>query len=98
MIIEEADFRMESVGDNLHFWDLSILKTIKSKDGERQEFKVIGYGLPISACLQRIADYRIECKHPDAMSLKEYIQDYKHTFAFQNFPLYILLQRCTKGT
>ena len=77
MIIEEADFRMESVGDNLHFWDLSILKTIKSKDGERQEFKVIGYGLPISACLQRIADYRIECKHPDAMSLKEYIQDYK---------------------
>ena len=70
MIIEEADFRMESVGDNLHFWDLSILKTIKSKDGERQEFKVIGYGLPISACLQRIADYRIECKHPDAMSLK----------------------------
>ena len=68
MIIEEADFRMESIGDNLHFWDLSVLKTIKSKDGERQEFKVIGYGL---------ADYRIECKHPDAMSLKEYIQDYK---------------------
>ena len=62
MIIEEADFRMESIGDNLHFWDLSVLKTIKSKDGERQEFKVIGYGLPISACIQRIADYRIECK------------------------------------
>ena len=50
MIIEEADFRMESIGDNLHFCDLSVLKTIKS---------------------------RIECKHPDAMSLKKYIQDYK---------------------
>ena len=77
MIIKKADYRIQTITNNLHYWDLSVLKTIKSKDGERQEFKVIGYGLPISACLQRIADYRIECKHPDAMSLKEYIQDYK---------------------
>ena len=33
MVIEEADFRMESVGDSSHFWDLSVLRTVKSKEG-----------------------------------------------------------------
>lgn len=77
MVIQEADFKMESVGDNTHFWDLSFLKTVKSEKGERQEFKNAGYGLPMIACLKRIADFRVECKHPEAMSLKEYIQDYR---------------------
>lgn len=77
MVIEEADFKMESVGDNTHFWDLSLLRIVKSKEGERQEFKNAGYGLTMLSCLKRIADFRVECKHPDAMSLKDYIKDYK---------------------
>lgn len=75
MTIEEADFKLESAGD--HFWDVSFLRTVKSKEGERQEFKIAGYGLPLLACLKRIADFRVEMKHPEAMTLKEYIEMYK---------------------
>ena len=41
MVIEESDFRLESLSDMSHFWDLELLYTIKPKGGEpREEFKI----------------------------------------------------------
>lgn len=89
MVIEEADFRMESVGDSSHFWDLSVLRTVKSKEGERQELKIAAYGVPLLTCLKIITNYRVEMKHPESMSLATYIADYRE--AIQR------LEELTKG-
>lgn len=79
MIIEEKDFRLESIDDNSPFFDLEVLKTVKPRGGEvRQEFKNVGYGLTIDSAIKRIAQYRINNKHKDeAITLKTYFKEFK---------------------
>lgn len=75
MIIEEQDFRLTS--DGSPFWDLELLCTIKPRNGEpRLEFKTYGYGLSLEHAIKRIINHRISQKHPDVMSLKEYLSEY----------------------
>ena len=56
------------------FFDLSQLVKINAgKDNEREEMKIIAYGLPIDACLKHIACSKI----PDGdYTIKEYITAY----------------------
>lgn len=79
MIIEEKDFRLTPVNDSSPMFDLELLHIVKPKGGEpREEFKVAGYGLPLEAVIKRIISFRIQSKHgDDAISLKEYLEDYK---------------------
>lgn len=75
MVIEEADFRITSSGGP--FWDLELLHTVRPKDKpERQEFKDSGYGLPLSACMDRIVNHRLSLGK-EVFTLIEYVQDYK---------------------
>lgn len=78
MVIEEEDFRLTSVDESSPHFDLELLYTIKPRGKEaRQEFKNVAYALPLSAALLKVAQYRISCRHPEAMRLKEYLNEFK---------------------
>lgn len=78
MIIEEKDFKLTPLDDSSTMFDLELLYTIKPKNKEtREEFKVAAYGLPLIDALEKIVQYRISKNHPDTISLKEYITEFK---------------------
>lgn len=82
MIIQEEDFKLESISDSSLFFDLELLHTIKPKGGEeRQEFKVAGYGLQLETAMKKIVQYRISVKHRDkALSMAEYMKEFKKIY------------------
>ena len=54
MVIEYGKFKMEKLED-APFYDLSILSVINAgKENEREEFKIIGYGMPFDSCIKRV--------------------------------------------
>lgn len=78
MVIEESDFRLTSCTETGHFWDLELLCTVRPKGKEaRQEFKISGYGLTIEGAIDRITNFRISNKHPEAMTMKTYLDEYR---------------------
>lgn len=81
MTIQEDDFILTSSNNDFSpFWDLEVLVTIKGVKGKesRQEFKNIGYGMPITSAIQRIANYKIS-KNKEDLKLSEYIKEFSST-------------------
>ena len=76
MIIEGANYKLTSIDDNSPFWDLELLKTIKSKTNPRTELVNVGYGLTIESAIRRIIHYNICSKH-ETLTLKEYLDEFK---------------------
>ena len=70
MIIQEEDFKLESVSDSSLFFDLELLHTVKPKGGEeRQEF------------IKKIIQYRISAKYKDkALSMAEYMKEFRKIY------------------
>ena len=81
MIIEEQDFRLTpSSNVASDFWDLELLVNIKGTD-PRQEFKNVGYGLPLISAIKRICNYRIQHRHKkEAITLAQYLKEYIKLF------------------
>lgn len=78
MVIEEKDFRLTPIKDSGSIFDLELLKTVnKGKDNERQEFKVIAYGVSFEGAMKFIANHRIAEKYPETIDLKTYLQEYR---------------------
>lgn len=78
MIIEEKDFRLTPVKDCKDRFDLEILKTVnKGKESERQEFKVVAYGITLDSAFKYVANARL-AEGSDVVDLKTYIQEYKN--------------------
>jgi len=78
MIIQENDFRLTSVNDSSPHFDLELLYTIKPKGGEiRQEFKNVAYGISLEGALLKIVQFRISNNHPEAISIKTYLEEFK---------------------
>lgn len=78
MIIEEKDFRLTPVKDGGDKFDLEFLKTInKGKENEKQEFKIVAYGISIEKAIKYIANNRLNNKIPGTIDLKTYIQEYR---------------------
>lgn len=75
MIIEEEDFRLTPINDTSPKYDLELKYSIGGKN-PREEFKVAAYGVSLTNALQYVIQYRINKKHKDAISLKEYIEEY----------------------
>lgn len=77
MVIEEEDFRLE-YDDNCNRFDLHLIHTKNAKDPEKRadEFKLWGYGMPLSSCVSKIINYRI-AKGFDTLSLQQYFEEYK---------------------
>lgn len=89
MVIEESDFRLTSVNEFSTKWDLELLYTIRPKGKEaRTEFKAVAYGLPLESALKRVINFRIGNKHQDAISLKDYLKEYKDQLNQLNHLLY----------
>lgn len=79
MTIEEDDFRLTSVSD--FHWDLELKRTVRPRGGpEREEMQLVGYGYLITKAIQIIANYRIEKRHPEAINMKEYLNELKKEF------------------
>ena len=78
MKIVEDDFELEQVDETSIFWDLKVLKTVKKKDGTIES--KLGdpmYGLPLESAIKRIASVRMHRKHPEAIAMKQYLEEYK---------------------
>ena len=79
MIIEEKDFRLIPIKDYGDMFDLELLKTVnKGKETERQEFKVVAYGVRIDSALRYVANARIAERNPGTIDLKTYLQEYRN--------------------
>ena len=77
MVIEGNDYKMEKLTD-ASFYNLSIITTVNAgTDKEREEFKIVGYGMPFDRCIKQIVDYRM-AKLEGSYSPKEYIDLYEN--------------------
>lgn len=76
MTIEGDFYKIEKL-DDAPFYNLSILtKVNKGTDKEREEFKLIGYGMPFNTCIERIVDYQLK-NLEGIYSVKEFLEKYK---------------------
>lgn len=69
-------YKLTSIDDNSPFWDLELLKQIKSKTNPRQEYVNAGYGMTLESAINRIIQYAITSKY-NTISLGEYLKEYK---------------------
>lgn len=79
IVIEEKDFVLISTHDYGHFYDLYLLKTVKPKGKpERDEFKLDGYGMPLSAAVRFITMNRISRNQTgESMNLQEFLERFE---------------------
>jgi hypothetical protein len=76
MVIEYGKFKMEKLKD-APFYNLSVLSVVNAgKENEREEFKIIGYGMPFDSCIKRIVDYEIN-QIEGIYTIKEYVEKYE---------------------
>lgn len=76
MQIQGDFYKITSIDDSSPFWDLELLKTIKSKTNPRQEYVNVGYGLTLDSAIKRIIQFAISSKY-DVLTLKDYLRAYK---------------------
>lgn len=78
MIIEEEDFRLTSVNEFSPHFDLELQYVIRPRGKEpRLEFKNVAYGITLESALRKIAQFRINNAHPEAITLKTYLEEFK---------------------
>ena len=75
MQIQGDFYKITSIDDSSPFWDLELLKTIKSKTNPRQEYVNAGYGLTLDSAIKRIIQFAISSNY-DVLTLKDYLQAY----------------------
>lgn len=76
MLIEGKDFRMEKLKD-APFYNLSLLITInKGTDKEREEYKIVSYGIPFDVCINKIVDHKMR-RLEGRYTVQEYIEKYE---------------------
>lgn len=76
MQIQGDFYKITSIDDSSPFWDLELLKTIKSKTNPRQEYVNAGYGLTLDSAIKRIIQFAISSKY-DVLTLKDYLRAYR---------------------
>lgn len=76
MQIQGDFYKITSIDDSSPFWDLELLKTIKSKTNPRQEYVNAGYGLTLDSAIKRIIQFAISSKY-DVLTLRDYLRAYK---------------------
>ena len=76
MIIQGDFYKLTSIDNVSPFWDLEILKEIKSKTNPRTKYVNAGYGLTLESAINRIIQVAITNKY-DILTLKEYLEEYK---------------------
>ena len=78
MTIEGSFYKIVPINDNSPFYDLYLLRSIKSKTNPRDEFQLEGYGMPLDSAIGQIIRFAINNEHKDeVLSLKEYLEEYE---------------------
>ena len=79
IVIKDKNFELTQVKDT-EFFNLSVLSIINAgKDNERQEMKIVAYGLPFEAAFKKIVALKISQEHSGVIcSTAEYIELYKN--------------------
>lgn len=76
MLIEGKGFKMEKLKD-APFYNLSILNIVnKGTDKEREEYKIVSYGIPFDVCIKVIVDHKMR-QLEGIYTVKEYIEKYE---------------------
>ena len=72
MLIEGNGYRMEKLSE-ARFYNLSIPVLVNAgTDKEREDWKIVGYGMPFKECIRRIVDYRMRSLE-GSYSIREYL-------------------------
>lgn len=75
MVIEGSFYRITPINEHSTLFDLELLYDIKGKN-PRQEFKLVGYGMPLMTCLRKITAYSISKKYNDeTLTLNHYVKE-----------------------
>lgn len=77
MTIQGDFYRITQVTESSPFWDLELLKEIKSKTNPRKEYQIDGYGMPLESALLRIIRYATSQKLDETATLVEYLNAFK---------------------
>lgn len=79
MIIQGNFYRIEPINDTSPLWDLYLLRKVNSKTNPREEFQLVGYGMPLDSAIGRIIRYAINSKYgkDEITTLKEYLNVFK---------------------
>lgn len=76
IVIEGKGYKMEKIIDSA-FYNLSLLKKVNAgKENEREEFKIVSYGIPFETCIKQIVDYRLR-NMEGVFTIREYLDYYK---------------------
>ena len=76
MTIEGNGYKIEKLTD-APFYNLSITAVINvGTDKEREEYRIVGYGMPFDSCIKQIVDYRM-AKLEGTYSPKEFVDLYE---------------------
>lgn len=81
MIIEGEFYKITPANESSNFFDLELLYDIKGKNA-RKEFKIAGYGMPMTRVLQHIIRHAVNNKfgEEEVVSLKQYLEEYKQQY------------------
>ena len=75
MVIEGDFYRITPINEHSLVFDLELLHDIKGKN-PRKEFKIVGYGMPLMTCLNKIIAYSISKKHnEETLTLNNYVKE-----------------------
>lgn len=79
MIIQDTDYIIEPSNDFSLIYDLKLLKKKLTKNKEeKMEFESAGYGLKLDKVVAKIAQNRIDLKHPDeSVTLETFLKELK---------------------
>lgn len=77
MILEDKGFRLEQIEDGSPFWDLYVNKKVSHKDGTvTQEWKIMQYGVPITAALNSIILCRVAARNQEPINFATFFEAY----------------------
>lgn len=81
MKIQENDFILESINDHSEMFDVSLLcKVNKGKENEREEMKIVAYGVPFEIALRYVIQHRTIHRLGEVTTLKDYIKVYREIY------------------
>lgn len=75
MTINYKGFRISKLKQG-EFFDLEKLATINGKDGERQEYKILSYGIPFHRVIEKVVDYELQ-EYEGNYTIKEFLEIYE---------------------
>lgn len=76
MVIKGSFYEMKKLND-APFYDLSVMtKVHEGSEKEREELKIVGYGIPFDSCINRLVDVKLR-EEVGEYTIPEYLEKYE---------------------